>query len=193
GQSVVRQVAGEGSDGQVGLEALRLLGVPSSQLARPAATADTAAHAQAAARGTEHRQRVEARWLAWGADAAAAVAEDDGRGHGRRGRPPRPWRDHARHPRVEAVRGPQKPTPRGRPSKAEAPPVACRSRLVVHPEALVPSQDAPGWTVLATTVPPAVGADTEMLQAYQEQKTTGEPGLRWIKQPAALSPVGLEK
>ena len=64
---------------------------------------------------------------------------------------------------------------------------------MVHPEALGPSQDAPGWTVLATTVPPAVGADTEMLQAYQEQKTTVEPGFRWSKHPAALSPVGLEK
>ena len=193
GQSVVRHVAVEESDGQVGREALRLLGVPSSQLARPAATADTAAHAKEAARVTEHRQRVEARWLAWGADAAAAVAADDGRGHGRRGRTPRPWRYHALHYRVEAVSVPKKRPRRGRPSKAEAPPVECRSRLVVHPEALGPSQDAPGWTVLATTVPPAVGADTEMLQAYQEQKTTGEPGFRWIKHPAALSPVGLEK
>jgi hypothetical protein len=170
-----------------------LLGVHSSQLARQAATADTAAHAKEAARGTEHRQRVEARWCACGADAEAAVAEDEGRGHGRRGRKPRPWRYHALPYRVEAVSVPKKRTRRGRPSKAAAPQVACRSRLVVHTEAVGPSQDAPGWTVLATTVPPAVGADTEMLQAYQEQNTTVEPGFRWIKQPAALSPVGLEK
>jgi hypothetical protein len=32
-----------------------------------------------------------------------------------------------------------------------------------------------------------------MLQAYQEQHLTVEPGLRWIKNPAALSPVWLEK
>jgi transposase len=32
-----------------------------------------------------------------------------------------------------------------------------------------------------------------MLQAYQEQHTTVEPGFRWIKNPAAISPVWLEK
>ena len=31
------------------------------------------------------------------------------------------------------------------------------------------------------------------LRAYQDQKTTGEPGFRWIKNPAALAPVWLEK
>ena len=30
-------------------------------------------------------------------------------------------------------------------------------------------------------------------QAYQEQHTTVEPGFRWIKNPAAISPVWLEK
>jgi hypothetical protein len=39
---------------------------------------------------------------------------------------------------------------------------------VVHREALVPSEDAYGWTVLATTLRPEVCTDTEMLQAYQE-------------------------
>jgi hypothetical protein len=32
-----------------------------------------------------------------------------------------------------------------------------------------------------------------MLQAYQEQHITVEPGFRWIKNPAAISPVWLEK
>ena len=32
-----------------------------------------------------------------------------------------------------------------------------------------------------------------MLQVYQEQHTTVEPGCRWIKHPAAISPVWLEK
>src|SRR5262249_15572987 len=32
-----------------------------------------------------------------------------------------------------------------------------------------------------------------LLEAYQEPHVTGEPGLRWIKNPAAISPVGLEK
>jgi len=49
-----------------------------------------------------------------------------------------------------------------------------------------------GWTVLATTVSAAVWADAEMLQAYQEQHTTVEQGFRWIKNPAAISPVWLE-
>jgi hypothetical protein len=35
--------------------------------------------------------------------------------------------------------------------------------------------------------------DTAILQAYQEQHTTVEPGCRWIKHPAAISPVWLEK
>jgi transposase len=38
-----------------------------------------------------------------------------------------------------------------------------------------------------------VCTDTEILQADQEQHTTVEPGFRWIKNPAAISPVWLEK
>src|SRR5262245_63826039 len=47
--------------------------------------------------------------------------------------------------------------------------------------------------VLATTVSPEVSTDAEILQASQEQHTTVEPGFRWIKNPAAISPVWLEK
>jgi hypothetical protein len=35
--------------------------------------------------------------------------------------------------------------------------------------------------------------DTELLQAYQEQHSTVEAGFRWIKNPAAISPVWFEK
>ena len=35
--------------------------------------------------------------------------------------------------------------------------------------------------------------DTELLQVYQEQHITVEPGFRWIKHPAAMSPVWLEQ
>ena len=35
--------------------------------------------------------------------------------------------------------------------------------------------------------------DADILQAYQDQNTTVEPGFRWIKNPAAISPVWLEK
>jgi len=35
--------------------------------------------------------------------------------------------------------------------------------------------------------------DADILQAYQDQNTTVEPGLRWIKNPAAMSPGWREK
>jgi transposase len=66
-------------------------------------------------------------------------------------------------------------------------------RLVVEVEALPNSEEDNGWTVLATTVSPETCTDAEILRAYQEQHTTVEPGFRWIKNPAAISPVWLEK
>jgi hypothetical protein len=45
----------------------------------------------------------------------------------------------------------------------------------------MPSEDAQGWTVLATTLRPEECTDTELLQAYQEQHIPVEPGFRWIK------------
>jgi transposase len=193
GHSVVRQVEVEYTDGRLALAQLRFLVVHSSQLAQQAAGAYTAAQAKEVERVAEHIQRVEARWFACAADAEAAITDYEGRGQGRRGRKPRLWRYHALHYRVEAVSFPKKRTRRGRPPKAEAPQVEVRYRLVVHPEALVLSEDAHGWTVLATTVQPEVCSDAEILQAYQEQNPTVEPGFRWIKNPAAISPVWLEK
>jgi transposase len=193
GRSVVRPVEVEYADGRRAVEDLRFLVVHSSQLAQQTAEAYTAAQAHEAKRLTEHIQRVEARWFACAADAEAAIAEYEGRGQGRRGRKPRPWRYHVLHYQVEAVRVPQKRLRRGRPPKAEAPQSEVRYRLVVRPEALVPAEDAHGWTVLATTIQPEVCTDTEILQAYQEQHITVEPGFRWIKNPAAISPVWLEK
>jgi transposase len=193
GQSVVRRVPVEYADGRLDVAEIRFLVVHSSQLAHQAAAAYAAAQAKEAARVAEHVQHVAARWFACAADAEAAIAEYDGRGQGRRGRKPRPWRYHVLHYRVEAVGVPQKRTRRGRPPKSEAPQVEVRYRLVVHPEALVPSEDAHGWTVLATTVRPEGCTDAELLQAYQEQHITVEPGFRWIKNPAAISPVWLEK
>src|SRR5262245_43904058 len=193
GQSVVRRVPVEYADGRLDVAEIRFLVVHSSQLAHQAAAAYAAAQAQEAARVAEHVQHVEARWFACATDAEAAIAEYDGRGQGRRGRKPRPWRYHALHSQVEAVSVPQKRTRRGRPPKSEVPQVEVRYRLVVHPEALVPSEDAHGWTVLATTVRLEGCTDAELLQAYQEQHITVEPGFRWIKNPAAISPVWLEK
>ena len=57
----------------------------------------------------------------------------------------------------------------------------------------MPPEEAQGWTVLATTMRSEVCTDVEILQAYQEQHITVEPGFRWIKNPAAISPVWLEK
>jgi transposase len=193
GCSVVRPVDVEYADGRRAVEDLRFLVVHSSQLAQQTAGAYTAAQAQEAERLTEHIQRMEARWFACAADAEAAIAEYEGRGQGRRGRKPRPWRYHVLHYQVEAVSIPRKRLRRGRPPKAEAPQSEVRYRLVVRPEALVPAEDAHGWTVLATTMQPEVCTDTEILQAYQEQHITVEPGFRWIKNPAAISPVWLEK
>jgi hypothetical protein len=193
GHSVLRRVAVEDTDGRQDVAEIRFLVVHSSQLAHQAAVAYAAAQPKEAGRVTEHVRHVAAQWFACAADAEAAMAEYDGRGPGRRGRKPRPWRYHGLHYRVEAVSVPRKRTRRGRPRKAEAPQVEVRYRLVVHPEALVPSEDAHGWTVLATTMPLEVCTDTEMLQAYQEQHITVEPGFRWIKHPAAISPMWLEK
>jgi hypothetical protein len=193
GYSVVRPVEVEYADGRLAGEELRFLVVHSSQLAQPAAVAYTAAQAREAKRIVEHIQRVEARWFACAADAEAAITDDEGRGQGRRGRRPRPWRYHALHYHVEAVSSLKKRTRRGRPPQAEAPQLEVRYRLVVHPEAMVPSEATHGWTVLATTVRPEVCTDAEILQAYHEQHITVEPGFRWIKNPAAISPVWLEK
>jgi transposase len=193
GASVVRQVEVTDADGRLDLAEIRFLVVHSSQLADQSAVAYAAAQAKEAERLAEHIRRVEARWFACTADAEAAIADYEGRGQGRRGRPPHPWRYHALHYRVEAVSVPKKRTRRGRPPKTEGPQGEVRYRLVVHREALVPAEDTYGWTVLATTVQPEVCTDTEILQAYQEQHITVEPGFRWIKNPAAISPVWLEK
>lgn len=136
---------------------------------------------------------MEARWCACVADAQAAIAEDQGHGQGRRGRTPRPWRYHALHYQVEVVAQWQKRTPRGRLPKTALPQDTVRSRLRVEGKAHVPSADTHGWTVLATTVGTESCTEAELLQASPEQHPTGAPGFRWIKNPAAISPVWLEK
>jgi hypothetical protein len=82
---------------------------------------------------------------------------------------------------------------RGRPVKTDPPPTESGYRVVVEVEVLRHPEKDHGWTVLATTVPPEEGTDTEILQASQDQNTTVEPGFRWIKNPAAIAPVWLEK
>ena len=142
GHSVVRRVPVEYADGRLDVAESRFLVVHSSQLAQQAATAYAAAQGKEAERVAEHIQRVEARWFACAADAEAALSDYAGRGQGRRGRTPRPWRDPVLHYHVEAVSTPKKRPRRGRPPKAEAPQVEVRYRLGVPPEALLPSEDA---------------------------------------------------
>jgi transposase len=60
-------------------------------------------------------------------------------------------------------------------------------------EPLGGGQTEEGWTVLATTVGGEVWTDAEILRAYHDQYSTVEPGFRWIKNPAAMAPVWLEK
>lgn len=97
------------------------------------------------------------------------------------------------HYRIEAFTQGQKRTRRGRPPKAEPPQEETRYRLVVEALAWGQTEQEQGWTVLATTVDAETCSDEQILRAYQEQNSTGEPGLRWIKNPAAITPVWLEK
>jgi transposase len=193
GQSVIRQVEVEDSEGQVDQAALRFVVVPSSQLAQQQMQTYATAQAKAAETLADHVKHVEARQFACLADATVAIAEYEGRGQGRRGRRPRPWRYHAvRYRLISAVRHTRRAR-RGRPAKTDPPPLESCYRLVVEVESWVIPEEANGWTVLATTVPAECCSDREILQAYQEQHTTVEPGFRWIKHPAAISPVWLEK
>lgn len=193
GQSVRRQVEVEYSDGRVAAEALRFVVVHSSQLAQQQAQSYAAAQARETEAVAAHVRQVHARGFACQPDAEAAIAAYEGRGQGRRGRRPRPWRYHTVRYGIMAETRPTRRAHRGRPAKTDPPPTESGYRVVVEVEVLSHPEEDNGWTVLATTVPPEEGTDTEILQAYQGQITTVEPGFRWIKNPAAIAPVWLEK
>jgi hypothetical protein len=193
GQSVVRQVEVEDSDGRVSVEALRFVVVHASPLAHQQTQTYAAAQAKEAEAMAAHVRQVQARWFACEADAAAAIAEYEHRGPGRRGRRPQAWRYHTVRYRVMADSRPPRRARRGRPAKTDPPSTEAGYRLVVEGEALAHAEEDNGWTVLATTVSAEVCTDAEILQAYQEHHTTVEAGFRWIKNPAAISPVWLEK
>jgi transposase len=193
GQSVVRQVEVEYSDGRVAREALRFVVVHSSQRAQQQAQSYAAAPAKEAEAIVAHMKHVQARWFACEADAAAAIAEYEHRGPGQRGRRPQAWRYHALRYRGVADTRRTRRARRGRPTKTDPPPMEAGYRLVVEVEASTNREEDNGWTVLATTVRAEVCTDAQILQAYQEQNTTVEPGFRWIKNPAAIAPVWLEK
>ena len=188
-----RQVEVEYSDGRVAQEELRFVVVHSSQLAQQQTQTYAAAQVKEAAAVADHARHGQARWFACLPAAEAAIATYEGQGPGHRGRRPRLWRYHAvRYHSVAATRRTRRPR-RGRPAKLDPPPMESGYRLVVEVEALANPEEDNGWTVLATTVDAAVCSDTDILRAYQDQNTTIEPGFRWIKNPAAIAPVWLEK
>jgi Transposase DDE domain len=167
--------------------------VHSSQLAQQQTQTYASAQGKEAEALADHATRVQAQWVACLPDAAAALAAYEGREPGRRGRRPHPWRYHEVRYRIVADTRRMRRARRGRPAKTDPPPIESGSRLVVEVESLPNAEEDNGWTVLATTVSSETGTDTEILQAYQEQHTTVEPGFRWIKNPAAIAPVWLEK
>jgi len=190
---VLRQVEVEYRDGRVAQETLRFVVVHSSPLAQQQTQPYAAAQGKEAAAWADHMRRVHARWFACLPDAEAAITEYAGQGQGHRGRRPRLWRYHAVHYHRVAETRRTRRTRRGRPAKMDPPPLESGYRLVVEVEALAKVAEDNGWTVLATPVDAGGCPDADILQAYQDQTTPVEPGLRWIKHPAAIAPVGLEK
>jgi hypothetical protein len=167
--------------------------VHSSQLAQQQIQAYAAAQAKESEAVAAHVRQGHARWFACRPDAEAAIAEYEGRGQGRRGRRPRPRRYHTVRYGIVAESRHTRRARRGRPAKTDPTPTESGYRVEVEVEGLQNPEEDNGWTVLATTVRPEEGTDTEILQAYQDQTTTVEPGFRWIKNPAAIAPVWLEK
>jgi transposase len=193
GQSVIRRVEVAYRDERVSPAALRFVVVHSSQLAQQQAQSAAAAQAKEAEALADHVRHVQARWFACLPDAEAAIVEYEGRGQGRRGRRPHLWRYHTVRYGIVADTRRTRRTRRGRPAKTDPPPTESGYRLIVESEVLLSPAEENGWTVLATTVSAEECSDAEILHAYQEQNTTVEPGFRWIKNPAAISPVWLEK
>ncbi|MEE8291790.1 MAG: IS1634 family transposase [Candidatus Tectomicrobia bacterium] len=193
GRSTTREVEGEYADGRLALAPVRFVAVYSTQLAQHQAEASGKGQVREAAVGAEHVAQVQQRRFACEADAEAAIAEYEGRMTGQRGRRPCRWRYHAVGYGVEAQWQRKPRTQRGRPRKDETVEPELVYCLHSNTKALSPPVSTFGWLVLATTVSAQTCDDAEIVRAYREQTTTVEPGFRWIKNPAAISPVWLEK
>jgi hypothetical protein len=165
GHSVLRQVEVEYGDGRVAQEEVRFVVVHSSQLAQQQSHTYVVAQEKEAKAVAAHVQRVHAQWFACEADATAAMAEYEGRGPGRRGRRPRPWRYHTVHYHIVAATRRTRRARRGRPAKTAPLPTETGYRLVVEVEALSNPEEDNGWTVLATTVRAETCPDAEILRA----------------------------
>jgi transposase len=183
----------EYDDGRIELAPVRFVAVYSNQLAQQHEDTYGQAQVREAEALAAHSVLVQGRRFACEADAAAAIAAYEGRGGGKRGRRVCPWRSHEVRYRVEAQWQRKRRTQRGRPRKGEAVEQAQVYRLHVETQALRAPVSTFGWLVLATTVNAQTCDDAEIVRAYREQTTTVEPGFRWIKNPAAISPVWLDK
>jgi hypothetical protein len=172
---------------------VRFVVVHASQRAQPQTPTSAAAQGKEAAAVADHVRQGHARWFACLPDAEAAIAEYEDRAPGHRGRRSHPWRYHTVRDHLVADTRRTRRARRGRPAKTDPPATASGYRLKGEVEALANPEEDTGWTVLATTVDAEVCPDADILQAYHDQNTTGEPGLRWMKNPAAISPVWLEQ
>ncbi len=193
GHSIRRRVEVAYSTGRVPQEEVRCVVVHASQLAQQHAQTYTSAQEKEAEAVADHVRQVQAQWCACRPAAEAAIAAYEGQGPGRRGRRPRSWRYYTLRYSIVAARRRTRRPRRGRPAKTDPPPTESGYGLMVEVDALPNAQVDKGWTVLATTVRAERCTDAEILEAYQEQNITGEPGFRWIKHPAAIAPVWLEK
>ena len=193
GRSVIREVEVEDQEGHVTLAPVRFIALYSTQLAQNHERAHRQAQAREAQALATHIAHVQSRPFACEADAMGAIAEYEGRGPGRRGRAATPWRYHEVHYHTQAH--PQRPkrAGRGRPRKGEAPQDEVVYQLHVEIKALAPAVETCGWLVLATTIDEQSCSDAEIVQASRDQTATVERGFRWLKNPAAISPVWLEK
>lgn len=183
----------EDRHGRVAQKALRVVVVPASPLAPQPTQTDAAAPVKAAEAVADPVRHVQARWFACLPDAEAAIAEYEGQRQGPRGRRPRLGRYPVVRSHLAAETRRARRPRRRRPAKMAPPPMASSDHLVVAVEALANPAEDHGWTVLATTVDAAVWPDADILQAYQDQHPTVEPGVRWRKNPAAIAPGWREK
>jgi transposase len=193
GRSVTREVEVEYDNGQIAWAPIRFIAVHSTQLAQQHEQTQAQAQEREAEALAAHITQVQSRQFACEADAQGALAEYEGRSRGRRGRAARPWRYHEVHYRIEVHHQRQKRPRRGRPRKGEVASEEVVYRLSVATRALAPPVETYGWLVLATTLDERSCGDVEIVQSYRDQTATVERGFRWIKNPAAISPVWLEK
>jgi transposase len=193
GRSVMREVEVEDEKGHVTLAPIRFIALYATQLAQHHEQSYSQAQAREAQALATPIAHVQSRPFACEADAKGAIAEYEGHRPGRRGRAATPWRYHEVHYTTQAHHQRQKRAGRGRPRKGEMPQEDVVYRLKVETRALAPALETCGWLVLATTIDEQSCGDAEIVQAYRDQTATVERGFRWIKNPAAISPLWLEK